>query len=254
MTTATEQPTFKLSKRLDVLTAAELGAQGPEIALTPEELEPAENWRLNYQPRLIEAAEKYVRSLLSSPAKGNGKPGEEIGGPRVGPYVPWDVVAFLPIELGGAGLMGEPNKIVPAGSWIVVYALMWANPVSDPIHGYKVPANMQLGGRPYRVTCHQLNKTSGATLPPLTYTGTFPPVLPALSWWSFFIKTPSTTTAELIEVNITADIEFPAQPFAAFATWHYDVDMEMPWFWSFPPPVPPQWRHGIPMQYLVFPQ
>ena len=56
----------------------------------------------------------------------------------------------------------------------------------------------------------------------------------------------------LMELNVTADVTFPLQPWAAFATNHFDLDND-PAFLGIPG-TGPGWRHGQPLRYLVYPK
>jgi hypothetical protein len=58
-----------------------------------------------------------------------------------------------------------------------------------------------------------------------------------------------------MEANVTVYVDFPAKPYAAFATNFYDLDNDpapLPFF----PPISPEtsgWRYDLPNRYLVYP-
>ena len=74
---------------------------------------------------------------------------------------------------------------------------------------------------------------------------------PSLTFFSIFIIAPDPgQNPRLVELNATADIVDIAQPFAAFATNHLDIDSD-PGFLNVPPQ-PPQFQHDIPLRYLIY--
>jgi hypothetical protein len=232
------------------VTAEELGAtvQGSEADLTSEQLAGAQYWNESYKAKLTQQAEQYVQRLTSP----NGARG--IGEPTVGPYVAWDIVSISPIQLSGSPMLYRPNKIVASGELVMLQAVMWTNPIPDVTNGFAVPANLQLGLRHFRVSFDRLNLTTATAAPSITITGAFGPVVPPLILFSVFFFAPPVATPQLVEVNVTADITDLAQPYAAFATHHFDVDTEPEWFASFPPSIPPQLQHDIPLRYMVYPK
>jgi hypothetical protein len=147
----------------------------------------------------------------------------------------------------------EPNKIIRAGNLVMLLAVMWTNPVSDVNNGFAVPANIQLGGRQARVSFDRLNLTTGVGGPSIVAQFVLPAPVPPIIFIPAFFFAPAVVTAELLEFNVTADIVDPVQPYAAFATWHLDIDADPSWFGGFPPNIPPQLQHDIPNRALVYP-
>jgi hypothetical protein len=245
------------SSGLRVVTAEELGAviDGPVVTPSPQMLTAAQRWTDSYKAALLASGEKYVEEKAREDLEG---PTAGIGAITHGTYVSYDIVALSPIQLAGGPPFG-PHKLVAGGRPMMLQAVQWINPRVDIANGFIVPATTQLSGRHLRVRFNQLNLTTGIAGP------SFNVDVPALSApaptfivFSLFMNAPNVTQAELYEVNITSDIVGMAQPYAAFATWHHDRDEDRPWFApappNFPPPVPAQWLHGIPMRYMVFPE
>ncbi len=241
---------------LRVVTAEELGAviDGPTITPSAQDLNAAQRWSNSYKAALLASGDKYVQEKAQEDLDGATV---GIGTITHGTYVSYDIVALSPIQLAGGPPFG-PHKLVAAGRPMMLQAVQWINPRVDIANGFIVPATTQLSGRHLRVRFNQLNLTTGIAGP------SFNVDIPALSapaptfiLFSLFMNAPAVTQAELYEVNITSDIVGMAQPYAAFATWHHDLDPDRPWFApappNFPPPVPAQWLHGIPMRYMVYP-
>ena len=229
-------------------TAAEMGLE-PEVEVPPE----AQAWMERQTERLTMLVEEYVDRLESS---GNGRAVEpeagaaEIGEVTVGPYVGLDVLAYSPIQ-PIATPPYEPHKIIRGGESAVIWALVFVNPAVDIAHGFAIPATVQLGGRGFRVRCEQIDLTTVSNGPDFTFTGTFGSPAPSLTWFPFLLTPPDPgVNPRLMEANITVDITDMAQPWAAFATWHFDWDSD-PGFLGLPG-VPPQLQHDIPMRYLVY--
>jgi hypothetical protein len=191
-------------------------------------------------------------------SQSNGGPAPRIGAPTTydpngTPYVAFDVVATSPIQFIGQPPY-LPNKVITAGNFAYLFAYIFANPMVDP-NGWWIPANVQLGGLPWRATLDLTNVTTGATANQAV-TGVFPG--PAWPITPVFFPLDTTGPAMgsdpwLFEANVTVYVDFPAKPYAAFATnfWDYDNDpgFNPPWF----PPQTSGYRYDLPNRYLIFP-
>jgi hypothetical protein len=215
--------------------------------------EVATQWANEQAARLTERAQNY---LAKQNGQGNGglsprigAPTTDLGGP---PYVAFDVVATSPITVASPHLVYPPSKIIPAGSFSFLVAYIYTNPF--PGNGWVIPASIQLGARPWRMTLDQLNLTTGGVQPIEVATGVFPSPAPVITPVVFLLPTPNPGADPwLIEANVTVYVDSPAQPFAAFATNFYDLDND-PGF-PFFPPIPPEtagWRYDLPNRYLIF--
>jgi hypothetical protein len=244
------------SSGLRAVTAEELGAvvDGPTIAPGAQELSAAQRWTNSYKTALLTSGDAYVQKKADEDLAG---PTAGIGTITHGTYVSYDIVALSPIQLAGGPPFG-PHKLVASGRPMLLQAVQWINPRVDIANGFIVPATTQLSGRHLRVRFNLLNLTTGIAGP--NFNIDIPALsapAPAFILFSLFMNAPAVTQAELYEVNVTSDIVGMAQPYAAFATWHHDNDPDRPWFApappNFPPPVPAQWLHGIPMRFMVYP-
>jgi hypothetical protein len=229
-------------------TAAELGLE-PEEDVPPE----AQAWMERQDARLTRRVEGYVERLE---ATGNGRAEEreagtaEAGEVTVGTYVGLDVLAYSPIQ-SIATPPYEPHKIIRGGEQAVIWALVFVNPAVDIPNGFAIPATVQLGGRGFRVRCEHIDLTNVSNGPDFTFTGTFGSPAPSLLWFPFVFTAPDPgVNPRLMEANITVDITDMAQPWAAFATWHFDIESD-PGFLGIPS-APSQLQHDIPMRYLVY--
>jgi hypothetical protein len=149
-------------------------------------------------------------------------------------------------------LIYPPSKIIPAGSLSFLVAFIYTNPF--PGNGWLVPASVQLGARPWRMTLDQANLTTGGMQPIEVVNDVFPSTAPMITPVLFLLPTPNPGPDPwLIEANVTVYVDIPGQPFAAFATNFYDIDND-PGF-PFFPPIPAEnanWRYDLPNRYLIF--
>jgi hypothetical protein len=130
---------------------------------------------------------------------------------------------------------------------------LFINPTVSIPDGFAIPANVQLGNRNFRVSFDQLNLTTAAPGPNFVFVGNFGPApVPSLIIFVVPFIAPAVSTPQLVEVNVTADILDLGQPYAAFATWHVDIDREPPFLGL--PPVAPRLEHDIPQRYLIYPK
>jgi hypothetical protein len=218
-----------------------------------EARELATQWANEHAARLTERAQSYLANKNGHSSAGVapriGAPTTDLGGPA---YVAFDVVATSPITIAGPQLIYPPSKIIPAGSFSFLVAFIYTNPSMGP--GWAVPASVQLGARPWRMTLDQANLTTGGMQPIQVVNGVFPSPAPVITPVIFVLPTPNPGADPwLIEANVTVYVDVPAQPFAAFATNFYDIDND-PGF-PFVPPIPAEnanWRYDLPNRYLIF--
>jgi len=240
----------------EVATAPEQVAAGAPT--TEEEArELATRWANEQAARLTERVRGY---LASRNGQSNGGLAPHIGTPTTYeptgvPYVAFDVTATSPVQFIGQPPY-LPSKIIAAGDFAFLVAYIFTNPFVDFQAGWAVPASVQLGGLPWRMTLDQANLTTGGVTR-LVAAGTFGspalPVTPVV----FALPTPNPGADPwLIEANVTVYVDVPAKPYAAFATSFFDIDND-PGFPPFPflPPIPPEgsgWRYDLPNRYLIY--
>jgi hypothetical protein len=209
-----------------------------------------------YDARMRRRLEEYVdaldaaRNREAGAARTQEAGAPEAGAVTVGSYVGMDILAYSPIQSIGPPPY-EPHKIIRGGEGAVIWALLFVNPAVSIPSGFAVPPTVQLGGRGFRVRCEQINLTNVSNGPDFTSIGTFPSPAPAFTWIPFFFTAPDPgQNPYLMEANITVDITDLAQPWAAFATWHFDIESDpgIPGLSS----VPPELQHDIPMRYLIY--
>jgi hypothetical protein len=236
-------------------TAPEQAAAGTPMS-EEEAHQLATQWANEQAARLTERVHK---SLAGKNGQANGGVAPRIGAPTTNlggpPYVAFDVVATSPITVAGPQLIYPPSKIIPAGSLSFLVAFIYTNPSVGP--GWAVPASVQLGARPWRMTVDQTNLTNGTTSR-LVGTGVFGSPAATITPVVFALPTPNPGVDPwLIEANVTVYVDVPAQPFAAFATSFFDIDNDpgFPLNPPFLPPVPPEaagYRYDLPNRYLIF--
>ncbi|HSL67564.1 MAG TPA: hypothetical protein VK977_05325 [Actinomycetota bacterium] len=232
----------EVSKGVTSTTAAELKME-PEVEVPPE----ARAWMKKQDAWLRHRLELYVGKLDAARAEARVL---EAGTVTVGSYVGLDVLAYSPIQ-GTGPPPYEPHKIIAGGEWAVIWALVFVNPAVSIPSGFAIPPTVQLGGRGFRVRCEQVNLTNVSSGPGFTFVGTFPSTAPSMTWIPFYFQAPDPgANPWLMEANITVDITAPGQPWAAFATWHFDVDSDPGFLWV--PPTPAGLQHDIPMRYLIY--
>jgi hypothetical protein len=238
------------------MTAVEDAPVATESSVSEEQArELATQWANGQAARLTGRVQNYLASKNGHSNGGVtahvGGPTTELGGP---PYVAFDVVATSPITVAGPQLIYPPSKIIPEGSLSFLVAFIYTNP--SPGIGWAVPASVQLGLRPWRMTVDQTNLTTGATTT-LAEAGVFGSPAATITPVLFLLPTAGPAMGAdpwLIEANVTVYVDIPAQPFAAFATNFYDIDND-PGF-PFNPPIPPEtagYRYDLPNRYLIFP-
>ncbi len=212
--------------------------------VTPDVEEKAGYFMDNYASYLKERTDAYVSKMADLKAGATIESGEPVT--RLG-YQYWNVLTVGPIQFSGDPPW-RPNKIIAAGEWTLLLGVVWINPAADP--GGGVPGTVVLGGRNYRIRFETVNLTNVTNGPDRTFTGTFPAV-PGIQLfpWFFRPRDPG-INPNLYQTHLTADITNVAQPFAAFSTWHLDLDTE-PGFLGLPTRRP-GWEYNHPCQYLVY--
>jgi hypothetical protein len=248
--------------RVRFVTAEELGVEmiaGPSVTVPSELQARVDEWVTDYKRFLVGKTENYIEKRATLSRRNNDhKPGIEAGEPTVGNYVGWDLVSFSPIQ-PIAFPPYEPNKIIAGGEIAFLAALLFINPTVSIPNGFAIPANVQLGNRNFRVSFDQLNLSTATPGPNFVFVGSFGPApVPSLILFIVPFTAPPVSTPQLVEVNVTADILDLGQPYAAFATWHFDLDREPPFLVIPPVPplpfVPPQLEHDIPQRYMIYPK
>ena len=216
-------------------------------------LERATQWANEYAARLTE---RYQSNLAKQNGHSSGGLAPHIGevttgDPVTGFYVAFDVAVTSPIQFGGPPPY-HPSKIIKAGESAFIIAFMFANPNVDILHGFAVPANVQLSNRHWRMTLDQLNLGTGAALTQQVVTSAFVGRAPVLTQVVFALPTLASPgpNPSLIEANVTVEITDPAQPYAAFATNFFDVDYD-PSFLGIPS-TSAGWRNELPNRYLLY--
>jgi hypothetical protein len=238
-----EEPGGEISRGVTSKTAAELGMK-LEVKVPPE----AQAWMTKQNTRLTSRVEKYVDRVDA--ARSETALGLEAGAVTVGPYVGLDILAYSPIQSIGPPPYA-PHKIIAGGEQATIWAALFVNPAVDIPNGFAIPATVQLSGRGFRVRCEQVDLTNLTGGPDFTYQAIFTSPAPSLTWIPFtFTAADPGVNPRLIEANITVDITDMAQPWAAFATWHFDIDSEPPFLWV--PGGPSELQHDIPMRYLIY--
>ena len=142
-----------------------------------------------------------------------------------------------------------PNKIIEAGQLAMMLAVVWVNPSTiDPSGAPILPGTTVLDGRTIRVRFETINLTNVTNGPDHTDVRLLNNVLHFFPW--FFVPSDPGVNPNLFETNVTVDVTNVRQPFAAFSTWHFDVDSE-PGFLG-RPTIPAGWQHDVPARYLVY--
>jgi hypothetical protein len=216
--------------------------EGPKVDVPAETEEAARAWIDDYRAKLSAQTENYLDKLARLQATPTAGEPEHLG------YVYWDLLTISPIQFVALPPY-QPSKIIASNEVALFLAVLFINPATNIFN--PISATTILGGRGFRVRFEQVNLTDVTNGPDFTFVGTFPSPAPSLTFFPVFIVAPDPgPNPRLIEQNVTADITDIAQPFAAFATNHQDVDSE-PGFLGVPPQ-PPQLQHDIPLRYLVY--
>ncbi|MGH9838851.1 MAG: hypothetical protein ACREEM_08715 [Blastocatellia bacterium] len=217
-----------------------------DIEVPAEVLDRVRNFVDGYTASLEAKIEAYAQSMSGVKT--------EAGEPVLpGGYQYWNIMSLGPFQAFGPVGPYRPSKIIAAGELAWMSAAVAINPLPGP--GGSLPGTTVLGSRPWRLRFETINLSTVSNGPDATFIGTFSgpaPILSVFTW--FFVPGDPGINPNLYETNVTIDITNPAQPFAGFATWHFDPDLE-PGFLT-PvgplPPVGPRLEHDIPARYLVY--
>jgi hypothetical protein len=223
---------------------ADINVMESSVELSPEVEQKAGRFMDNYLSLLKKQTDAYV-NRMAEPQE--GAPLKAAGPMTFLGYQYWNLLTVGPVQFIG-NPPWRPNKIIAAGELTLMLGVVWVNPAPDP--GGGIPGTVALGGRPYRIRFETINLTNVTNGPDATFAGTFPPV-PGIHFFPwFFVPGDPGPNPYLLQTHLTADITQMAQPFAAFGTWHLDVDTE-PAFLGMPTQGP-HWEHDAPCRYLVY--
>ena len=223
----------------------ELLVKAPGVEIPEAVQHKAQRFIDNYVAFLEERTEAYMERM-SQPRPEAATPALASG------YQYWNVLTVGPLQFLGNPPY-RPSKIIAGGELALMLGIVWINPVNSD--GGGLPGTVVLGDRDYRVRFETINLSTVSDGPdsPLVppFIGTFPslaPIVTAYPW--FFVPPDPGPNPQLFETTLTADVTTIAQPFAAFSTWHFDVDSEPPFLGR--PMVSPEWQHDIPARFLVY--
>jgi hypothetical protein len=164
-------------------------------------------------------------------------------------YEYWDIALFSPQQFIVPPFTYRPQKIIAGGEFSILTAVLFINP-GVPFGG-GIPATIYLGNRDFRVQLQNANVTTMSAGPSFTFAGTFPSPAPVLSFFSVgFVPPNPGVNTHVMELNATADVSDPIQPFAAWATQWADVENDPGW----PVPQSGGLRHLLPLRYLIYPK
>lgn len=231
-----------VTKTAEEMTTAqeEVVVQAPEIEVSDDNKAKAQVFIDAYRKRLLKATDAFSRRMEAE---------TEAGGPQlIGGYQYWNCLTVGPIQFFGNPPY-RPSKIVAAGEACLMLGVIWINPANGP--GGSLPGTTVLGGRPWRARFEGIDLTSVANGPDQTFAGVFPSPAPVITLLQYWMPTPDPgINPRLHEMNFTADVTLPGQPFAAFSTWHFDPDLE-PGFLGLGP-AGPHWQFERPARYLIY--
>jgi hypothetical protein len=163
-------------------------------------------------------------------------------------YQNWNCLLLGPYQtIGNPPYL--PNKVVAGGQPCYMRGLVWVNQAVPAVGGW--PASIVLGGRAYNLRFGTVDLTTVTPGPSQNFPLTFSSPALELNWqtWVFTPPDPG-PTPHIYEVNLTMDVILANQPFAGFATWHYDPDAEIP-FWTMPAQ-PAGWEFERPARFMVY--
>jgi hypothetical protein len=173
----------------------------------------------------------------------SAEPSEE----GIGGYKFWDIFAIGPLQLGIPPF--KPNKIIAGGEDVYFLVYVVTNPLL--INGTLPSATTLVAGRPYCLRLETFNLTNGVPGPYAEIHSVFPGYPLQAFLLGFTAQEPHEGRAELLEVNVTADVtDNTHQPMAAFATYFLDIDFDP----GFPlgPPESPHLHVEQPLRCLCY--
>jgi hypothetical protein len=217
----------------------EVMIESPQAGVSEEMMQKAQVFVDRVVSRLQNQTDDYVMRMSTR---------IEAGTPVISGYQYWNCLTIGPIQfIGNPPYL--PNKIVRAGNPAFMIGIVWVNPAPGP--GASLPGTTVLGGRPYRVRFESLNLSTVSDGPDATFSGTFSSPAPVITPFLWAMPTPDPgVNPALLEINLTADITLGGQPFAAFSTWHFDLDTE-PGFLGLPTQGP-ETQFERPARILVY--
>jgi hypothetical protein len=237
------------SSGVSVMTAAELGAkiEGPQVQAPGHVQAGVENILKQMKAKMAGHVGKNVQKALMA----NGQGPQVMAGEVVDDagYEYWDILAISPQQFIAPPFTFRPHKVVAGGEFVLLTAVLFINPLATT--GGGPSATTHLGGRDFRIRFEQVDLTNVANGADFTLVGQFSPIAPVISIFSVLTLAPNPgPNPQLVELNVTADITNPGQPYAAFATQWFDIENDPGW------PVPRQGglRNPVPLRYLVYPK
>jgi hypothetical protein len=229
----------------------------PDIGVPEEIRERADQWLASYNHFMTESVQKALMM------KAEAQPRPEFGGPLATDYKYWDVVLAGPIQFFRPNGPYRPSKIIAANEWTLMCGIVFVNPELGP--GGSMSGQTNLADRPYRVKMETVNLSSVTDGPDYVEMARFPvepPTFTYYAWWHRWADPGD--DPQLFETYFTADVTLSKQPYAAFSTWHYDVDKDPGFLIPLPQPqpggpnggsfptIPSGWYYERPARYLVY--
>jgi hypothetical protein len=258
--------TFKVSSGVTTATAEELGAQVSPYTPIPAEYQALHEEYLQEVKTVLmhkvekrlsiakEAAQKVRAHRLGLGNGGNGGFQPQAGEPVEGlDYEYWDVAMLSPQQFIVPPLTFRPQKIIAGGEFVILTAVLFINPFASPPGGVLggPSATQYLASRDFRIQIQNSDITTMSAGPSFTFAGTFPALAPVLSFFSVgFVPPNPGVNTHVWEMNVTADVSDPLQPFAAWATQWADIEDDPGW----PMPQSGGARHQTPLRYLIYPK
>lgn len=257
-----EEVVVHVARGITAVTAEELGAKlsGP-VATVPGDVRQAlQDWIEDYKASLVAQTTVNLKKARdayrgSKPSPGGPAPlaGEVISGFPWALYEYWDIMALSPIQFIAPPITFRSHKIIAGGELSFLVSVLFVNPLaSPPMPPFGGPSAAQhLGGRGYRVRFELFGKSDGVADPGFEFVGVFPALAPVLTIFVVpYVPPVPPSSPRLVELNVTADITDPAQPFAAFATQWLDIESDP----GFPVPRPAGLRFQAPLHFLIYPR
>lgn len=173
----------------------------------------------NYVASLKEHTEAYKRRMAEP------KPQPQWGGRAlVGGYQYWNCLLVGPIQFYGDPPY-RPSKIIAHGEESLMLGVVWVNPAFSP--GGGVSGTEFFAGRQCRLGFETINLSTVTNQPFEWKTVTFQSPAEVIHVYPWLRTWPDPgPQPQLYETYFTADLTSEGLSFAAFNTWHYDIDRE----------------------------